>query len=136
VLLSVNVFPMTNAVEKHPVSFNVIANAVVGHPNPPLANRHLGQLLPLIGVGLERVEGRQHAPMHRGIKAAEIATEAIRDDELVTRHVRRASSPGVLWRGGPGADRLRWRPFRIQFPDGRRQDSSEMSSPAVRTTCR
>jgi hypothetical protein len=111
---------MTNAVEENLVSFNVIANAVVAHPNPPLANGHLGQWLPLIGIGLELVEGRQHAPMHLGIKTAEIATEAIRDDELVVRHVRRASSPGVLWPGGRDADRLQWRPFRIRFPDGHR----------------
>jgi hypothetical protein len=56
---------------------------------------------------LERVEGRQHTPMHLGIQAAQIAAEAIRDDEIVVRHARCASSPGVLWRGGRGGDRLR-----------------------------
>jgi hypothetical protein len=68
---------MTNAIEENPVSLNVIANAIVANPNPPLADLYLGQLLTLIGVGLERGEGRKYSPMHLGIKAAEIAAKAI-----------------------------------------------------------
>jgi hypothetical protein len=44
--------------------------------------------------------------MHLGVKAAEIPTEAIRDDERVARHVRSASAPGVPWCGGRGGARL------------------------------
>ena len=103
---------MAHSVEEDTVPLDVIANPVIAHPNPPLANLHLGQLLPLIGIGLERVEGRQHAPMDLSLKAAEIAAEAMRDDELLARHVRSASSPGAPWCGGRGGDRLSWRPFR------------------------
>jgi hypothetical protein len=96
---------VANPIEEDPLPVDVIANAVVADSNSPLADRHVGEVLTLIGIVVEPLEGFQHAPMDGGIETAEIATKVIRDDQLKARHVRSASSRGAPWRGGLGEAR-------------------------------
>jgi hypothetical protein len=90
------------------VPLNIVANAIITHPHSPLSNPDISQLAALTGVLLKRLQHLKDAPMHTGVESPKVATEAIRDDELVARHVKNASSPGVLLRGGRGEDRLSW----------------------------
>ena len=94
--IPVDVSPVANPVEEDPITFDVVADAVVADAHPPLADRHIGQRAALIGVLLQSFKGIKHAPMGLGVEPAQITAEAIGDDECKAGHTRRASSPGVL----------------------------------------
>jgi hypothetical protein len=89
-----------------PFDIIIIANAVVTHPNSPLADPYTGQVAALMGIFLKRLQCLKHALMYVGVKPAKVATEAVRDDKTVARHVTGVSFLDAPWFGGPGEDPL------------------------------
>jgi hypothetical protein len=87
-LLPVNISSMAHPVEEDAVPLDVIADTVIAHVDAPLPDRHIRQPTALIGVGLEMVEPLKYAPVCLGVEPAEVAAEAIRDDECKAGHTR------------------------------------------------
>jgi hypothetical protein len=51
--LAVDVLSVADAVEKNLIPLDIIADAIVAHPNSPLPDRDIGELAALLGGFLE-----------------------------------------------------------------------------------